>query len=105
MFTTAGVTLATSVATSGVPGSTGGALKGAGVEGAAAMGGAATGPAARASCRWHPAPMPSASARKTGPNFRFVMMNPRWREIFTGRPACQGYELELWREGGPQNVA
>src|SRR5947209_7384986 len=79
MLTTAGVTFATSVATSGVPGRTGGVANGAGAAGtvgaaSGALGG--VGFAAWAKCLWQPAPVPSAAARKMGPNFRFVMAEP-----------------------------
>src|SRR4051812_32584665 len=76
MLTTAGVTLATSVATSGVPGSTGGVANGAGVAGAdAGVAAGEDGFAAWAKCRWQPAPRPSAVARTMGPSFRVVMLS------------------------------
>src|SRR5260370_2539460 len=114
MFTTAGVTFATSVATSGVPGRTGGVANGAGAAGAPGAG--VTGLAAWAMCRSQPAPMARAAAMRRGPNLRFVMLDLSRRQYLADdAPVKLGqyfhpkqrlvqagaFGLEMWHKAAP----
>src|SRR5579883_3151859 len=88
MLTTAGLTFATSVATSGVPGRTGGEANGAG---ACAAG--PGGPAAPAEC-WQPAAERTSTREATGRSLRVVMIVA----LRTARAARNSRALPVGRE-------